>query len=681
MDKPSNKKNKNDNRQNYKDYGTSTIKKSLKPKVLEKIFTITDYQTKYTGNNELDRSLFLNACQDALKNDFNNDLYEKINLAIDLVFDAFANSKPREDGTKVYTHFFETAEILMREFQVKNKDAIISAILHDGPEDAPEKISLELIANKFGKSIKEIVEGVTKITSETDLKEKGLTEQEYNHKLTYDELEIASLMKIITLGSKQPLVYFLKFADRYHNILTLYGKKNPLRRRELAKQTLRIYIPLMKILNCHEQARKLSELCLLHILSDKQEEAQNLLEHLKATHKQLGEKFIYRLQKEYIQYDKEKINIEEWFDRNFNDLFFFISHNSLYELYLVLSSNNNKVPDNYSHFFIQLVPKVAQDKNSIDITINRLREELKTSFIYRKDQSELQPNEDWYPSFFERTLHTFWVSTQETQEDLVIKLHYQPENDSNIKIDRTNLIVQFKNTISDDELKAFIEIVNDLINDSITVRTKIDKVFLYFEKLYPLTYVAVTLHNNHTRYFLPKGSTPLDLAFKADKSWGLRFLSANKLISDSLSSIFQNVPLDYKLQDNDTIELILSNEAHTFSTSLDKVISSVYTLTAFNELRKLRKNKQSQILSTYTDKKINKTLKIRGINVYGLSTKLSELAHSKQLDFSHINLALDESDSNYFNGTFQFTAPNEIAVSFFILDLLKIPEIFFIEII
>lgn len=645
-------------------------------KIVEKISaTDGEYKIKYTGNKELDRKIFLSTCQTLLKNEFTEEVKSKINQAIDMVFEAFGDSKPREDGSAVYTHFFETAEILIRVFNITNVDAVISAILHDGPEDAPELISFDKIKAKFGANVKEIVEGVTKITSESELKDKGITEEEINHQLDYDDLEIASLLKIISFGIKQPLVYFVKFADRYHNILTLYGKKKPERRRALAEQTLRIYIPLMKKLDCANPARILSELCLMHIVADNKDDALSKLKTLKKIHNQEKIRLLNLIGNSLVDFGQTGITIENWFEKNFQNLYFLLSHNSLYDLYRAVARYNFVVPPDYSHFYILLVPK-NPDKKEIFNTIAKLREELKIHFIFRDEKSELQTDENWYPSDYEKTLHTFWVSLPKTQENLMIQIQYQPDDSTKEKIDRTKFAVNAKAYVTKEELDAYTEIITDLINSK--VKDKIQRAFYFFDKLYPQTYVSINLYNNQTSYLLPTGSVPLDLAFKVGIKYGRRFISANKIDPETRKS--QNVPLNYKLQDNDIIELILGQNENTDSPALDFMLNSVNTLTAYNELRKLIMSAERESKSNVSTT-IHKTIKLGGKDKFQLSQEITKLGHNNQINFTSINLGTLLQDPNFWNGELKLVAPNDTALNHFIIELLEYPEIDFIEVI
>ncbi|MGQ9818981.1 MAG: HD domain-containing protein [Candidatus Kapaibacteriales bacterium] len=669
------------NNPNYnKQSNHSKSPSSEQPKIVEIIHkTELDYKTKYTGNEELDRNIFLTICKESLKNDFTDEVNTKINLAIDLVFEAFRSSKPREDGSRVYTHFFETAEILIKKFNILTLDAIISAILHDGPEDAPETITFKVIKELFGTNVSEIVQGVTKITSETELFEKGITDTYINHKLNYDELEIASILKITTYGVKQPLVYFVKFADRFHNILTLYGKKNPQRRRALAEQTLHIYIPLMKKLDCIDQARELSDLCLMHIVADDKTNALKILKQLRKIHEEQKNKFLNVLRTTRIKINNKSVQIPALFELFFPKLLFLVSHNSLYDLYRAVSRHQFSVPPDYSHFFVILETQ-KQNKNEILITISNVREVLKTYFNFRNEESEILKDDDFEQSNYEKTLHTFWVSTPKNEENLKFELRLQPSNIELTKFDRRKFTMNAKYSITKEDLNAYMEIISDLINSPL--KNKLERAFYFFDKLYPKSYVAVDLYNNQTRYLLPKGSIALDLAFKVGFNYGRRFVSANKINPETNES--QNLPLDYRLNDNDIIELILSQNENTFSTTLDFLMNSVYTLTAYNELRKLKVMEITSNLESIKkscEKTVTKTIKLGGKDKFQLSQQITKLGHNNQINFTAINMGTTAQNPSYWEGELKLTAPNETAINYFILGLLEFTEIEHIEII
>ncbi len=77
-------------------------------------------------------------------------------------------------------------------------ETLMAALLHDVIEDTD--FSKEDIAEKFGKTVSELVDGVAKLSQSSD--------KEYN--------KAASFRKILQATLQDPRVIIIKLADRYH---------------------------------------------------------------------------------------------------------------------------------------------------------------------------------------------------------------------------------------------------------------------------------------------------------------------------------------------------------------------------------------------------------------------------------------------------------------------------------
>ncbi|MDP8098634.1 RelA/SpoT family protein [Pasteurella atlantica] len=123
-------------------------------------------------------------------------------------------------------------------------EAVMAALLHDVIEDTP--YTEEALANAFGTSVAEIVQGVSKLD-----KLKFRTRQ---------EAQVANFQKMILAMTKDIRVVLIKLADRTHNMRTL-GSLRADKRRRIAKETLEIYTPLAYRLGLDNLKRELEDLC------------------------------------------------------------------------------------------------------------------------------------------------------------------------------------------------------------------------------------------------------------------------------------------------------------------------------------------------------------------------------------------------------------------------------------
>lgn len=131
----------------------------------------------------------------------------------------------RKSGEDYIWHPVAVAEILA-DIQL-DQESLIAAILHDVVEDTP--YTKKDIADRFGESVAEIVDGVTKLG-----------------KLEFDnpqEAQAENFRKMILAMARDIRVILIKLADRLHNMRTL-GVMRPDKQRRIAHETLDIFAPI-----------------------------------------------------------------------------------------------------------------------------------------------------------------------------------------------------------------------------------------------------------------------------------------------------------------------------------------------------------------------------------------------------------------------------------------------------
>ena len=149
----------------------------------------------------------------------------------------------RSSGEPYITHPVAVACIIAE--MKLDHEAIMAALLHDVIEDTP--YTEEQLANEFGSSVADIVQGVSKLD-----KLKFRTRQ---------EAQVENFRKMILAMTKDIRVVLIKLADRTHNMRTL-GSLRPDKRHRIAKETLEIYSPLAHRLGIEHIKNELENLCL-----------------------------------------------------------------------------------------------------------------------------------------------------------------------------------------------------------------------------------------------------------------------------------------------------------------------------------------------------------------------------------------------------------------------------------
>ncbi|WOE31084.1 MULTISPECIES: RelA/SpoT family protein [unclassified Acinetobacter] len=121
-------------------------------------------------------------------------------------------------------------------------ETLMAALLHDVIEDTD--FSKDDIIEKFGRTVAELVDGVTKLSHSSD--------KEYN--------KAASFRKILQATLQDPRVIIIKLADRYHNMTTL-GALRPDKRARIAQETFDVFVPMARIVGMNEMGDNLEHLC------------------------------------------------------------------------------------------------------------------------------------------------------------------------------------------------------------------------------------------------------------------------------------------------------------------------------------------------------------------------------------------------------------------------------------
>ena len=129
---------------------------------------------------------------------------KRVQQAVKFSIEKHRNDR-RKSGEPYITHPIEVATIVVSEIGLSTT-GIIAALLHDTVEDTDT--SFEEIETRFGKNVKNIVEGLTKITKST-------------FTIIPESFQAENYKKLILTMSEDIRVVIIKLADRLHNLRTL----------------------------------------------------------------------------------------------------------------------------------------------------------------------------------------------------------------------------------------------------------------------------------------------------------------------------------------------------------------------------------------------------------------------------------------------------------------------------
>ena len=180
---------------------------------------------------------------------------ERVLLACDYA-DIAHDGITRKSGEPYILHPIAVSSILAH--MRLDTETLMAALLHDVIEDTD--FNKDDISEKFGHTVAELVDGVTKLSHSSD--------KEYN--------KAASFRKILQATLQDPRVIIIKLADRYHNMTTLESLR-PDKRRRIAQETFDIFVPMARIVGMNEMADNLEHLCYQNLDLDMFDNVQEAL--------------------------------------------------------------------------------------------------------------------------------------------------------------------------------------------------------------------------------------------------------------------------------------------------------------------------------------------------------------------------------------------------------------------
>ncbi|HRE59254.1 MAG TPA: bifunctional (p)ppGpp synthetase/guanosine-3',5'-bis(diphosphate) 3'-pyrophosphohydrolase [Candidatus Kapabacteria bacterium] len=429
----------------------------------------------------------------------------------------------RASGEPYYVHLLEVARIVVKELPLDDI-SVAAALLHDIIEDH-EDYSVKDIHNEFGASIADIVDGVTKITDIT----KG---REFSQAHTHSKL-------IISMANDFRVI-LIKLADRLHNLRTLQHLPEEKQKR-IAYETLEFYAPLAHRFGLGSIKWELEDLSLKYMNRAKYDEIK--LE-LNSTIKQRSE-YITR----FTDPIKEKLKA--------NDIKYEISGRPkhIFSIFNKMEKQGKKFEELYDLFAIRIILD-TNDKNEC-FFVYGIVSELYTPVPERFKDYISVPKRNGYQS-----LHTTVIGQDGKRVEVQIrtkKMHEVAEKGVAAHFQyKAETIGTNSLFFKDKELTEWADWIRDILN------TPSDEAVGQLQESFKLN-----LYQDEIQVFTPKGelrslpvgATPVDYAFDIHSAVGSKCIGAK--VDGRI------VPLDYKLRNGETVEIITSKN-QTPSKNWDK---------------------------------------------------------------------------------------------------------------
>ena len=413
----------------------------------------------------------------------------------------------RRSGEPYLIHPLEVAGILVK--MKLDMASVITGLLHDTIEDT--LTTMEEIKERFGDEIAQLVDGVTKISQ--------ISFQ------TREEQQAENFRKMILAMVKDIKVILIKLADRLHNMRTLHFL-DPQKQQEIAQETLEIFAPIANRLGIDWIKTELEELSFRYLepeayreLSQKvaktKKERERYVDEVKGIiTKKLTELGITgevtgrvkQLSSIFQKMKRQRIEFHDVYDITA----FRIIVGTVKECYEALGIIHSLWP-----------PVSGKFKDYIALPKGNMYQSLHTTVIGP------------YGERIEIQIRS-WEMHQISEQGIAAHWKYK----ENGKIDE-------KDEKRFSWLRQLLEWQTDLKDNREFLQTV--KVDLFPAEVYVFT------PKGEVREF-PKGATPVDFAY------GVHTVVGHQCVRAKVNG--RLVPLDYQLQNGDTVEIITSLKHH-----------------------------------------------------------------------------------------------------------------------
>lgn len=418
----------------------------------------------------------------------------------------------RHSGEPYYTHP-ESVAIMLANMGM-DSHTILAGLMHDVIEDGKD-ITYEKLASMFGQDIAGMVDGVTK-----------LTKTGKNEMISREDIQAESFRKMFLAIANDIRVVIIKLNDRLHNMRTLQycSEEKQIRK---ARETLDIYAPLAHRFGMGAMKCELEDLCMKYLWPEEYKKLEQAMipyqeERMRTLNKAMEE----------IEKALKEAGIEATLSGR---------PKHFYSIYKKTVRQQKTIDEIYDLIAIRVIVNTVNDCYATLGIIHSLWKPMPGRF---KDYIAM-PKTNMY-----RSLHTTLFSNDGMGMPFEVQIR-TPEMHKAAEYGIAAHWMYKEGRSNPDELDSKLAWLREALSleaDSNTTREFIENIRKDFfgDYVYVLTPQGKIID-------LVTGSTPIDFAYRIHSNVGNHVQHAK--VNGAL------VRLDYKLKNNDVVEIITSPNA------------------------------------------------------------------------------------------------------------------------
>ena len=383
-------------------------------------------------------------------------------------------------------------------------NVVTAGLLHDVVEDSP--VTVDDIRTQFGDDVASLVESVTKL----------------RHTVHYSGSEryAENMRKMFLAMASDVRVVFMKFADRLHNLQTLWGQPKHKQMR-IARESLEIYAPIAGRLGMSEIKGELEDASFSYLQPKEYERVKSIMDIKVRERGAQVSRIIDQTEKMFSASGLKNVQVYGRVKR-------------LYSLYKKMRRYDDDIEKIYDLVAIRVLVNNIEDCYAVLGMVHGKYRPLPGRI---KDYIA-QPKPNGYQSLHttifaeDKTIVEFQIRTHEMHElaEYGVAAHWRYKEDGSRDLNTTRWMEEFI------QIQKELESKKDFLEQLETLKIDVfkDRIFVFTPKGDVID--------------LPEGATPIDFAYAIHSQIG------NKCTAARINDVIRN--LDTTLNSGDIIEII-----------------------------------------------------------------------------------------------------------------------------